>query len=280
MSGITWLHLSDWHQKEKEFKRTVLLDGLIEDIKRRTTWGNNAKSELEKIDFIIFSGDVAHSGKKDQYKAVQENLFDEILKETGLKASSLFIVPGNHDIDRDRITKYLPSDLRNFNRFLDSNKLENWMKIWLDEDESRQFLFIPFSAYQEFVTNYTGQSNPVYGSTKIFNVNDKRVALLGLNSALMSARNARKVRGKTIFEDSKKLIVGDRQIYHRLPEIKTCDLRIAVLHHPLEELSELEYESIRQLLGANFHFILCGHQHRVGIDLVEGACHFFERKRC
>jgi hypothetical protein len=42
MSGITWLHLSDWHQKGKDFDRRVVRDALIRDIEDRTkisqTW--------------------------------------------------------------------------------------------------------------------------------------------------------------------------------------------------------------------------------------------------
>ena len=33
MTGVTWLHLSDWHQKGKDFDRTFVRDKLIADIK-------------------------------------------------------------------------------------------------------------------------------------------------------------------------------------------------------------------------------------------------------
>jgi hypothetical protein len=32
--GLTWIHVSDWHQKGKEFDRRVVRDALIEDIKK------------------------------------------------------------------------------------------------------------------------------------------------------------------------------------------------------------------------------------------------------
>ena len=35
MAGLTWLHLSDWHEKGKDFDRTIVRDRLIEDIKKR-----------------------------------------------------------------------------------------------------------------------------------------------------------------------------------------------------------------------------------------------------
>ena len=51
---------------------------------------------LDKIDFIVFSGDAAFSGTKEQYDQVEE-FFDQILEASGLqgKRDRLFIVPGN-----------------------------------------------------------------------------------------------------------------------------------------------------------------------------------------
>jgi len=36
MARLTWLHLSDWHQKDKNFDRQVVRDALVEDISHRT----------------------------------------------------------------------------------------------------------------------------------------------------------------------------------------------------------------------------------------------------
>jgi len=60
MKGLTWLHLSDWHQKGEEFDRNVVRDALMKDIERRSA----LSSDLEEIDFIIFSGSsLFHVGK-------------------------------------------------------------------------------------------------------------------------------------------------------------------------------------------------------------------------
>jgi len=55
MAGMTWLHLSDWHQRGKDFDRDVVRDALLEDIRNRAA----IHADLAKIDFVIFSGDVA-----------------------------------------------------------------------------------------------------------------------------------------------------------------------------------------------------------------------------
>jgi DNA repair exonuclease SbcCD nuclease subunit len=80
MGGLTWLHLSDWHQGGKEFDRQVVLKALLKDIRER----KNINPGLDKVDFIIFSGDVAFSGKSDQYQAAQSQFFQPILEACDL----------------------------------------------------------------------------------------------------------------------------------------------------------------------------------------------------
>ena len=42
MNGLTWLHLSDWHQKGRDFDRTIVRDALLHDMLgagRTVAWG-------------------------------------------------------------------------------------------------------------------------------------------------------------------------------------------------------------------------------------------------
>jgi predicted phosphodiesterase len=264
MAGITWLHLSDWHQEGRDFDRQVVRDALIQDIRERE---KEISPDLAKIDFIVFSGDLAFSGKKEEYEAARKEFFDTVLEATGLGRHRLFIVPGNHDLDRERKDKYLPQELQRFPST--EGSIRAWMKSWLEDEEDRKCLLTPFAAYREFVTNYTGQKNPDYGSTQILNIDGKRIALLGLNSALMTWSKVSET-DKEKADDRGKLIVGEYQIRPRLSEIKTCDVRLAVLHHPFDYLEESESKNINNLLREYFHFILCGHQHISDFNLVKG----------
>lgn len=105
---IAWLHLSDWHQEGADFDRKVVRDRLIEDIKNRS----KIDSSLEKVDFVIFSGDAAYHGQKDEFEAARQYLFDPVLEAVALEPDKLFIIPGNHDIDRVTIAEMLPVELQ------------------------------------------------------------------------------------------------------------------------------------------------------------------------
>ena len=107
MNNITWLHLSDFHfrtdknpkGKVEDYNRSVVFDSLLRDLK------SYPKDNNLSIDFIIITGDIAYSGRKDEYKQAKE-FFTKLLKIFGLKKNRLFIIPGNHDVDRDKIPSY------------------------------------------------------------------------------------------------------------------------------------------------------------------------------
>ncbi|MGK7896557.1 MAG: metallophosphoesterase [Xenococcus sp. (in: cyanobacteria)] len=261
MAGITWLHLSDWHQRGKEFDRMVVRDALIEDIRHR----NAISQDLVQIDFIVFSGDVAHSGKEEEYDTAIQEFFDPVLEATGLKEERnkrLFIVPGNHDLDRSKF-ELLPLGLQQ--PFQDHSEVKKWLANQNPAMLSR--VLDPFEKYREFVNGYTEQTTPDYANILPLEIEEKKVALLGINSALMAGRNKDK---HDKVDDYGKLIVGEPQIYDALNQLEEYDLRIAVLHHPLEWLSEFDRRKVRMLLADKCHFILYGHQHEPGFSQVQG----------
>src|SRR5579872_5382661 len=104
MAKITWLHLSDWHQRGEDFDRQVVRDALVEDLRNR----EEIDPRLSKIDFFIFGGDVAWSGLAEEFSAARRNLFDPVLNAIRLTPEFLFMVPGNHDLTRSIISEMLP----------------------------------------------------------------------------------------------------------------------------------------------------------------------------
>jgi DNA repair exonuclease SbcCD nuclease subunit len=93
---IAWLHLSDLHlSSPNDYNKQVVLDSLLHDIKE-----SGSHYGLQP-DLIIISGDIALTGRAEEYTYAQE-FFDRLLRATDLTKDRLFIVPGNHDIDRTK----------------------------------------------------------------------------------------------------------------------------------------------------------------------------------
>lgn len=251
MSGMAWLHLSDWHQGGKEFNREVMRDALIDDINKRT----EIDVDLAKIDFIVFSGDLTVSGKPEEYETIRKELLDLVLEATGLSKERFFIVPGNHDLDRDEL-KLLSADL------LKPLISEPEVQECLTNNRKKLKFLDPFWAFADFVTAYTGQSPSDFANIRILEIDSKKIVLLGLNSAWMCGRNS---------TDRGFVIVGEPQIQCALEQLSdadmlAADIKIAVLHHPFDWFAEFDRNRIERQLRSKFDFILCGHGHKPKVE--------------
>jgi predicted phosphodiesterase len=262
MSGVTWLHLSDWHQKGQEFDRRVVRDALMEDIRER----QKISPDLAQIDFVAVTGDIAYSGKAEEYEAAVEHFFKPIIDAWGIGDEGwrrLYVVPGNHDIDRASVDR-LRSEI---NISLNEPKAVHDV---LGNSWKRNALLSAFNDYSRFVSKYLSENiktwtgDPAYSYVSRFTANDKQIAILGLNSAWFSARNM--INGEP--NDYGYLIMGEPQVYDRVRELNNADLVIALMHHPLNWLVDFDRDLIDERLSRHSHFILHGHQHlpRVSVN--------------
>jgi len=218
VGNITWLHLSDFHfraSKLDSWNADIVLKSLLVDIEQCI------KDENMSLDMVLITGDIAFSGSVKDY-VLAENFLDNLLKITKLPKSKLFIVPGNHDIDRDKVTDgagYIISAI-------DSN--DKMYKICSGLEDVKLVLS-KFNNFNDFIRKYFGKKRSIFDSRFHYihkvNISGKKVALLGLNSA-WSAFGGDIDRGK--------LILGELQIRKALEESQDADIRIAIFHHPFD----------------------------------------------
>lgn len=257
MTRLTWLHISDWHQKERDFDRKVVRVALINDIKNRVA----IDPCLDKIDFAVFSGDVAFSGKPEEYEIAKEELLEPLLKACNLSSERLFIVPGNHDLDISKF-ELLPAPL------LKPLESDIEAKKWLFDSERRVDALKPFKAFTSFVNQYTKQQNSDYSNIRLWEIDGKRIALLGINSAWMCGRRK---NSKDKIDDKGVVVVGEPQIHDPLESISDSDIKIAVLHHPFDWLADFESNQIMSRLMKKCDFILHGHQHEQRVAAIRST---------
>ena len=258
MSSLTWLHLSDWHHRDFPIDPEEVRDDLVRDIKERSS----ISRDLEKIDFVVFSGDAAYDGKAEEYEDVKKEFFERILEAAGdVSPRRLFIVPGNHDLDKTELEK-LPEE------FLNEAPTKEEVDKWLKDDLKREQLLRPFKDFRSFVSGYTGQDSPDYSNIRTIEVNGKAVSLLGVNSAWFCRRHFDK-QGKP--KDYGFLRVGKRQIHRPLEQISKSDFRIAVLHHSQQWLEYFDGQDVWNRLRKDCHFILHGHGHKPEVTAERGT---------
>lgn len=219
MAGLTWLHLSDWHQKGRDFDRKVVRDALLTDLRQR----EKIAPALRQVDFVVFSGDMAWQGKLEKYQAARELLFEPVLNTLELRAKDLFIVPGNHDLSRSHVAEMLPPELA---KPLETDEL---VQKWLIDEKKRSRALEPFEDFAGFVAGFAGQKPPAYANAWSGFIGDKTVGILCLSSAWMCGRN-KDANGEV--NDYGYLTLGEPQLHEALTAIQKADVRMAVLHHP------------------------------------------------
>ena len=92
---IRWLHLSDVHECDREgYHREAMYDEIVAAVRGRQT----------PPDFVFFTGDLAFAGTEGEYESLRARFFDP-LKDALPDDCPIFVVPGNHDVDRTRAAR-------------------------------------------------------------------------------------------------------------------------------------------------------------------------------
>ncbi len=94
-----FIHFSDIHFGQEKNGTLVV----HEDIRAQAIRDCRVIAEqLGSVHGILVIGDIAYSGKRKEYQRAGDWL-DEIISAVGCGESAVFVVPGNHDIDKDKI---------------------------------------------------------------------------------------------------------------------------------------------------------------------------------
>jgi len=238
---FVWLHLADLHFREgTDFDSNIVLKGLLEDV------GSMSIESGLFPDFIAITGDIAYSGISAEYELAKK-FFDKLLEVTHLTKDKLFIVPGNHDVDRDNISTLADANFR-----LTNSEIVN--KLLADQDDRNQ-VFRRLSNYATFINEYFNHltfDDENYYYVKNFMICGKKVSILGLNSAWLCRSDT----------DKNEILLGERQVREALEKAKDADIRIALLHHPFNWLKDFDESDSAVVLRNNCDFVLHGHNHQ------------------
>jgi 3',5'-cyclic AMP phosphodiesterase CpdA len=93
---FTWLHITDLHvgMANQNWLWPTFKQALFDDLVKMFT-------VVGEIDLVIFSGDLTQSGSSDQFTKLDAILSElwKVLTNLGAKPA-LFVLPGNHDVQR------------------------------------------------------------------------------------------------------------------------------------------------------------------------------------
>jgi formylglycine-generating enzyme required for sulfatase activity/predicted MPP superfamily phosphohydrolase/energy-coupling factor transporter ATP-binding protein EcfA2 len=235
MSEVKILHLSDIHfkRKEKETFREDVQGKMIDAIKKHLD-----KYRLEP-DFAAVTGDIAFSGKEyDEAKA-----FFKELKSVLPTKTKFLVVPGNHDLDRRKISNFF-----SLHNIVQNKETDAFLE---DKEEIDKQINPKFKDFREFVKTLKPRlykNDEDYFWVKDFK--DEKVSFLGLNSCWACESD----------DDRNSITLGYPQVMSALKK-STISNKIVLMHHPPNWLNEIDFNRYNGEIFHHCQLILHGHTH-------------------
>ena len=249
------LHISDLHLRSQAEEPDAW--------RRRRVLGEAWEKNLDAIrqhgpiDLLCFTGDLVQSGKAEEYAALT-GFVEAMLARLGLDRERLFVVPGNHDIDRD-VAKDAWTALRGLG-WNEGGALSQWMATGRPPPRIRESLCDEIltrqAAYRTWVRDTLRRpdllpspaAHPRLGYRVTLSDFPVPVHVIGLDSAWLAGDK----------DDASRLRLTDGQVG------RLCDgldgFRLALVHHPLTDLADSG--ECCDLLAKRVDLLLRGHLHQ------------------
>jgi predicted phosphodiesterase len=246
------LHLSDIH-----FHYPACTSDTDPDKPFRTRLVQDARERADKlgaIDAILVGGDIAFAGKPKEYAAAV-NWLHELADACGCTRGRIYVIPGNHDIDRTIIIDNLA--VQNAQQaIIRAADKENELAKQLRHKDTGPVLLAPLSAYNDFAAPFSCQ---VFAPEKLFWRADVLLAdgvqlrIYGLTSTILSGAGAPTGRN----DEPRDLYLSPQQTV--LDPVDNV-VNLVSCHHPPDWLMDGDAAADNINGRASIH--LFGHKHR------------------
>jgi tetratricopeptide (TPR) repeat protein len=213
---FAWAHLSDLHVGRggagDGHDRALVLAAL-----RRDLVAQAQAPGRPPLDAIFVTGDVAWSGAEAEYGEAGRWLA-ETAEAAGVRKGAVYVVPGNHDVDRSA------GGDKNAARLLkDARRGEERIDAALADDGDRALLQKRLEPYLAFAAGFAPGCANLFWRETIEARGDLRIRLVGLNTALLAVDE----------DDKGKLWLGKAQVTTALLGAGEGELLLVLSHHPL-----------------------------------------------
>lgn len=249
------MHLSDIHFGQERDGGALAIN---EDAKKRLI--DDARDEVSKLGVVatgvVVTGDIAFSGKRHEYQTAAAWLAS-LTEAIGCERTDVQLIPGNHDIDREKITTSTECVLDAIR-----DRGDVLLDPMLDSAEDRKLLYARFEAYADFALDYQCELDLNGGfsnGARLTLAEGRHIRFVRLNSALICSRR----------DDEGKLILGKRQ--QPLP-VEAGEELVVLVHHPLNWFQDSL--NARRYLRSRARVVISGHEHypKLVVDPVAEGC--------
>jgi hypothetical protein len=262
---LTWLHVSDIHFCAKDAWRDSGARQSLIQFLRKEIGGT-----LPVPDVIFCTGDIAFGELRAQSLEQQYSDASEFLKNlvstlaaanSEIDLQRLFLVAGNHDVDRNAVNMDAQAYVRSLARDSRSHVREFNRRV---AGTTTEYIgaMKRLAAYQRFVAELCPHlsKHPLHAHySHTIAINKIKLQVVGLNSAWNCAGD----------EEERRLWVGT--MAQLACVVRDDSLRVGLVHHPLEWMTKPDATILEQRMGVDLHFLLHGHEHEFRAFDVQGG---------
>ncbi|SDG76968.1 metallophosphoesterase [Janthinobacterium sp. YR213] len=237
---INWLHLSDFHFGKSLYEQKFSAQKLIEHIEQK-------KSAGIFPDFVFITGDIANSGRLDEYDLFNSLIVKKLLEIFGNEfIDRIITVPGNHDLDREinpgfSKEKFLRDDAGAFYPTVESLRKRKMLA-----DRFENYIF---GVGNDNLVNFGSE---VGGYVQEFLIDDVEISVVGINTAWLCDGEG----------DFGNITPGLQILRDNLAKTKNSSIKIVLGHHPLSWFHERVIQPIEVIFGEHNVIYLHGHMHK------------------
>jgi calcineurin-like phosphoesterase family protein len=246
------VHLSDIHfRNEDKLIGINSDDNMREDVVRELIRFSN---EFGAIDAMIVSGDIAFSGKIEEFAIARKWLYS-ILERTRSPNAKIIVCPGNHDVDQAVLNDAILDMHDKVRSEKDVEKRQSMLLARLGKEQSRDLLMSALGNYNDFAVEFACEFYPDRSRYTWFHdltLNDgSTLRVRGLNSTILCG-----------LKDAKHSLFLGRNSWSLKKEDGVEYLVFA--HHPPSWLYD-EVE-MKNELDDKARIQMYGHEHAARID--------------
>lgn len=243
------LHFSDFHLCLSQRSRAIGLVNRMID----TLLPINSE---QKIDLIIFSGDLVDQGGKeyasltDAFEDFRKVVIDPICEALNLEKGRFVFSPGNHDINQNADTE--EDEKKIFDALTGINEIDQFM-----HDQAKVDKIYRIKDFNEFQSQYLKSCGINYQQTAFqtnlsLEINHETVGITCLNTSWRCFNSC---------QDKGRIVMGKSQVTDSIDQIRSADIKIAIGHHYYDFLNPIECNSVADVIANNYDLYMGGHTH-------------------
>lgn len=251
---LAFIHLSDIHFNKYSGDRYDLDEDLRNELLRDVA--RNYAKHIPKADGILICGDVAFSGKQEQYN-VATNFLKQLCAQVRLDETEVFCVPGNHDVDQSIASE--ESGLWNLQNTLetmeDQGKFDEQVAWIMRGAKSKELFAKPLESYTEhFANQYSCYMSDLLTWTHDFELDERySLRLFGINSTLISNADDHAAKWEMT---QRPMRLSSLQVPMNIDGV----VYLTLCHHPPEHWNDPD-KALARLMDDRVSVQLYGHKH-------------------